>query len=156
METSRPVAVIGSGYVGTVVAGCLAHLGHEVVGIEMEPSRLAALRSARAPFHEAKIDDILRGAAESGRLCFTDDLAGAVADAGVVFLCVGTPPGNDGHADVGAVQEAAQAAAAASHDAKVFVTKSTVPIGSGHWLENVVEDARPRDAEGKVAIVSNP
>src|SRR5215218_2555834 len=152
------VAVVGSGYVGTVVASCLAHIGHEVVGLDTDPERRAALMRGRAPFYEPGLDPLLQAGIESGRLRFTDEVDDAIGAADIVFLCVGTPSGDDGRADMRFVEAAAHSVAAALDRPKLLVTKSTVPIGSGHWLESIVEDAlqqhRGRDIEFSVA--SNP
>jgi nucleotide sugar dehydrogenase len=135
------VAVVGSGYVGTVVAACLAFLGRQVVGVETDPDKLRDLAAGRSPFYEPGLSDLLIDSVGSGRLSFTDDMAEAVGRSDVIFLCVGTPPGPGGHADMSSVREAATAIGGALRKPRVLVTKSTVPIGSGHWLRAVVEDA---------------
>src|ERR1700729_4368302 len=93
------VAVIGSGYVGSVVAACLAHVGHAVVGVESDPAKLATLRTGIAPFHENGLDDLIAGGLAKGTLRFTDDFRDAMDSSDVVFVCVGTPPGPDGEAE---------------------------------------------------------
>jgi nucleotide sugar dehydrogenase len=152
------VAVVGSGYVGTVVAACLAHIGHEVVGLESDSAKRAALTRGRAPFHEPGLDALLQSGVESGLLRFTDDVDEAIAPAEIVFLCVGTPSGDDGRADMRFVEGAARAIATALDGPKVLVTKSTVPIGSGHWLQCLVEDALLQNEGRDVAfsVASNP
>ncbi|MDH3425976.1 MAG: nucleotide sugar dehydrogenase, partial [Acidimicrobiia bacterium] len=138
---SNGIAVVGSGYVGTVVAACLASLGHSVVGVEIDPSRLSQLEAGRVPFYEPGLEVLLTEQLEAGTLSFTDDFATALSDASVVFLCVGTPPGRDGHPDVSAVDEAARSIAQVMRPHTVVVTKSTVTIGSGAALRTVIEGA---------------
>ena len=151
------IAVIGSGYVGTIVAGCLASIGHEVVGLEIDKAKRERLERGLAPFFESGADDLLRAGLETGRLRFTGDTADAVCSSDVIFLCVGTPPTECGHADIGALEAAARSVARAMTDPKVLVVKSTVPIGSARWLEAVIEDALPPERAGlQFSVVSNP
>jgi len=152
------VAVVGSGYVGTVVAACLASIGREVVGVEADEAKLAQLSAGESPFFEPGLDQLLAAAHQSGRLRFTRDIADAVDSSEVVFLCVGTPPGANGHADMSAVRSAAASIGRALRTPHVLVTKSTVPIGSGHWLASVVEAAYdgPQPIDELLAIASCP
>jgi UDPglucose 6-dehydrogenase len=152
------IAVVGSGYVGTVVAACLAEVGHDVVGLEVDNAKLAQLRRGRPPFFEAGLEELTKRGLGSGRLRFTDDVQDAMDASDVVFLCVGTPPGPDGRPDMSAAESAARAIGGSLRHHHVLVTKSTVPIGSGHWLASVVEDALPADQrhEGLFSVVSNP
>jgi UDPglucose 6-dehydrogenase len=156
MQRKR-VAVIGSGYVGTVVAGCLAHIGHDVIGVEVDPSKLAALASGRAPFYEEGLDDLLAEGVTSGRLRFRGDIAGAMAASDVVFIAVGTPTGPTGAPDMTAMRAvAAEMAPHVRHH--ILVNKSTVPVGSGRWLASMIEEAAPVGARSRhpVRVVSNP
>jgi UDPglucose 6-dehydrogenase len=93
MPMARRVAVVGSGYVGTVVAACLAHIGHRVVGVEPEPTKLATLSKGEAPFHEHGLDELLSAGVRGGRLRFMSDVGEAVKESDVSFICVGTPQG---------------------------------------------------------------
>jgi UDPglucose 6-dehydrogenase len=155
-ETSRRVAVIGSGYVGTVVAACLARLGHQVIGVESDPSRLAALQDGRAPFTEAGLDDLLVAGRAAGRLRFTAELAQAMTGSDVVFLCVGTPPGEGGTPDMSAVRDVARAIAPHLGRRHILVNKSTVPVGSGRWLASMLGQAAGDLAGPRPTVVSNP
>jgi nucleotide sugar dehydrogenase len=154
---TKRVAVIGSGYVGTVVSACLAHIGHHVIGVESDDAKLALLRDGRAPFHERGLDDLLGAGRQAGRLGFTSDMALAMDESDLVFICVGTPSRPDGKADMSAMLEVAQAAAPHVKGPHTFINKSTVPIGSGRWLSSVIEDAAgdPRVAK-LVRVASNP
>jgi len=152
------VAVIGSGYVGTVVAACFASIGRDVVVLEIDRAKLSSLQHARAPFYEQGVDERICRELGTGRLRFTDDACDAVQSSEVIFFCVGTPSGADGHAEVDALAAAAQAVAGVIDGPKVLVTKSTVPIGTGHWLESTIDDALPNDARRThpVSVVANP
>jgi UDPglucose 6-dehydrogenase len=151
------IAVIGSGYVGTVVAACMAAVGHNVVGVEINEEKLAKLSSGSSYFFEPGLDVRLRAAIESGRLAFTSDFEEAMAKSDVVFLCVDTPPGVNGHPDVTNVTAAAKSIGKAMHSPHVIVTKSTVPVGSGNWLTSTIESVLPDDVElGIFSVVSNP
>lgn len=156
-ETTAGIAVIGSGYVGTVVATCMAAIGHHVIGVEVNPEKLAKLSSGSTYFYEPGLDEKLRAGVESGKLSFTDDYELAMAQSEIVFLCVDTPPGENGHPDVTNVTAAAKSIGRAMHSPHVVVTKSTVPVGSGNWLTSTIENVLPDDVEPEVfSVVSNP
>ena len=153
-----PITVVGTGYVGTVVAACFASLGRVVKGLEVDRSKLEALRSGRAPFYEPGLDNLLSDGLRSGRLTFTDDPLQALAGSEVVFVCVGTPPSSDGRADLRWLEDAGRTIGSAISHPVVLVTKSTVPIGTARWLAAVVEEAMPRTASDAppFSVVSNP
>jgi UDPglucose 6-dehydrogenase len=152
------IAVIGSGYVGSVVAACLAYIGHQVIGVEGDIGRLEQLRSGCAPFPEPRLDELLSRSLEAGRLDFTDDFAKAMDRSGVVFVCVGTPPGPDGHPDMSAMSRVAEQVATSLRHYHVIVTKSTVPIGTGRWLRSQIEECTGVDDARRslFSVVSNP
>ncbi|MDJ0498390.1 MAG: UDP-glucose/GDP-mannose dehydrogenase family protein [Acidimicrobiia bacterium] len=157
MGLQSSIAVVGSGYVGTVVAACMATLGHEVVGVEIDSEKLELLRNGDAPFYEPGLDERLRSAVDSGRLTFTDDFELALERSEVVFLCVDTPPGENGHPNTTSVAAAARAIGRAMYKPHVLVTKSTVPVGSGNWLATTVENELPDGVDPSViSVVSNP
>ena len=148
------IAVIGGGYVGLVSAACFAEFGTEVAVVERDAGRLGALRAGRMPIYEPGLEKLVGDNVTAGRLRFTDDLPDAVQGVEAVFIAVGTPTRRgDGHADVSYVNMAAAQVAAALTDYAVIVTKSTVPVGTGRALLEIVRDARP-DAPFDVA--SNP
>lgn len=151
----RRIGVVGSGYVGTVVAACLAHVGHEVIGLEVDPEKLGCLARGEVPFFESGLRELVLEGLGSGRLRFTHDPAETMRSSQVVFLCVGTPSGGDGRPDMTAAENAARSLAPHVED-HVFVTKSTVPIGSGQWLQSILEDAAPDPAWASFSVVSNP
>ena len=147
------IAVIGSGYVGTVVAACLAHVGHQVVGVEADPAKLSVLQEGAIPFHEAGLEDLVRSGIERGNLSFVGQVAEAMDRCRIVFICVGTPPGPDGSPDMSAVEAVAQSIAESITSHHVLVNKSTVPIGTGRWLASVMEEYASDDL---FSVVSNP
>lgn len=143
------IAVIGAGYVGLTTAVCFAHLGQRVVAADINPRRVEMLREAEPPILEEGLPDLLAEGVASGRLTFTTDPAEAAEGADFVFLCVPTPQGADGAADLSFVQEAAHQISQALKPGAVVVTKSTVPVGS----VGVVIAALNRS---DTAVVSNP
>ncbi len=148
------VAVIGTGYVGTVAAVAFSAIGNRVVGIEADPHKLDSLEKGTAPFHEPGLDEHLREQMARGNLTFTADTAAGVSDADVVFLCVGTPPAPTGRPDLTALRRATRDAGAALTGHTVVITKSTVPIGWGDEMRAILSQAAP--AEAVVDVVSNP
>ncbi len=153
------ICVIGTGYVGTVSAVCLTHVGHEVVGLEIDRAKLDQLRGGVLPFIESRCDELLRAGLETGRLSFTDDVGAAIESSQVIMICVGTPLTRHGNADVTALEQVVKDIAPYLRgELKVIVTKSTVPVGSGDWITMLVEDRLPRDvaSRGNFAVVSNP
>jgi nucleotide sugar dehydrogenase len=157
MQERLKIVAVGSGYVGTVVSACFSKLGHEVVGVEIDPEKLAQLQAGIPPFWEGGLDDLLAEQVGSGNLTFTDDMDAALADADVIFLCVGTPSGTDGHPDMSHVVNAARAIGGSLQGHNVIVTKSTVPIGSGMWLNATIDDALADAAStATFSVVSNP
>jgi nucleotide sugar dehydrogenase len=135
----------------------MASLGHDVIGVEINPEKLDLLQKGVAPFFEPELDQRLREAVDSGRLSFTDDFEVALERSEVVFLCVDTPPGENGHPDVTSVSAAARAIGQAMYKPHVLVTKSTVPVGSGNWLRTTVENELPDGVDPSViSVVSNP
>src|SRR4051794_22996269 len=148
------VAMIGTGYVGLVSGACFADFGHHVVCVDKDAGKIAALQRGEMPIYEPGLDDLVAANVKAGRLSFTTDLTGPVAEAGAVFIAVGTPSRRgDGHADLSYVYAAAKEIAAALDGFTVVVTKSTVPVGTGDEVERIIREARP-DAD--VAVVSNP
>jgi UDPglucose 6-dehydrogenase len=151
------VCVVGTGYVGTVVAACLSRVGHQVVGLESDDVKLRELVAGRAPFYEPGLAPVLAEEVTSGRLHFTADAALAMEQSDVVFLCVGTPGGDDGRPDMRAAAEALRSIGAAMRHHHVLVTKSTVPIGTGNWLATQLEEVMGcADGPLPFSVVSNP
>ncbi len=148
------IAVIGGGYVGLVSAACFAEFGIEVAVVEAQAERLAALRKGEIPIYEPGLDTLVAGNIAAGRLSFGDDIAQAVAGAEAIFIAVGTPPRNgDGHADLTYVFAAAEQVARVMTGYAVIVTKSTVPVGTGRRIAELVSRLRPGLA---FDVASNP
>jgi len=136
----------------------LAFLGRQVIGVETDPHKLCELSRGCSPFYEPGLSDLLVGALGSGRLRFVGDVGDALAHSEALFLCVGTPPGDGGHADMSSVREAAASIGRELRTPHVLITKSTVPIGSGHWLRSLLEDAYEGSTplEDILSVVSCP
>jgi UDPglucose 6-dehydrogenase len=148
------IVMIGAGYVGLVSGACLSEFGHEVVCVDNDPARIRALEAGVIPIYEPGLDEIVAVNTRAGRLSFTDDVASAVQRAEAVFIAVGTPTRRgDGHADLSYVYQAAKDIAANLNGYTVVVTKSTVPVGTGREVYDIIRTARP-DADFDVA--SNP
>jgi UDPglucose 6-dehydrogenase len=148
------LAVIGSGYVGLVSGACFADFGHDVVCIDKDEGKIAALKRGEIPIFEPGLAAIVAANAKQGRLSFTTDLAAGVRGAEGVFIAVGTPSRRgDGHADLSYVYAAAREAAAALDGFAVIVTKSTVPVGTGDEVERIMREANPT---ADFEVVSNP
>ena len=148
------ITVIGSGYVGLVSGACFADFGHEVICVDKDEGKIAALKAGRMPIYEPGLDTLVASNVAAGRLTFTTDLASSVAGADAIFIAVGTPSRRgDGHADLSYVFAATEEIAAAVTGPTVVVTKSTVPVGTGDKVEAILREKRP---EVDVQVVSNP
>src|SRR4051794_41067181 len=146
--------MIGGGYVGLVSGACFADLGVEVAVVETDPGKLSALNEGRIPIYEPGLDRLVTENVAAGRLSFGGDLAAAVDGVEAVFIAVGTPTRRgDGHADVSYVNAAAEQVARALTGYAVVVTKSTVPVGTGRRIAEIMRRVRP-DLDFDVA--SNP
>jgi UDPglucose 6-dehydrogenase len=148
------IAMLGAGYVGLVSGACFAEFGVEVCLVDTDAAKVAGLREGRIPIYEPGLDRLVEDNAREGRLRFTTDLAVAMAGADAVFLAVGTPSRRgDGHADLSYVFAAAEQVARAAAAPLVLVTKSTVPVGTGRRVREIVRAARPDLA---IEVASNP
>ncbi|MBV9813348.1 MAG: UDP-glucose/GDP-mannose dehydrogenase family protein [Acetobacteraceae bacterium] len=148
------IAMIGGGYVGLVSGACFAEFGLDVALVEADESKLAALREGRMPIYEPGLDRLVAENVAAGRLTFGNDLASAVAGASAIFIAVGTPTRRgDGHADLSYVFSAAEQIARVMTDYAVIVTKSTVPVGTGRRIKEIVSAVRPDLA---FDVASNP
>lgn len=143
------IAIIGTGYVGLTTGVCFAHLGHDVVCGDIDADKIARLQRGEVPIVEHRLDELLAEGRVKGNLRFVVGAAAAVADAEIVFLCVPTPQGDDGSADLSYVERAAAEIAEALPYEAIVVNKSTVPVGSTRIVERVLK--RP-----DVSVVSNP
>ena len=148
------ITMIGTGYVGLVSGACFADFGHDVVCVDKDAGKIAAIESGRMPIYEPGLDHLVASNASAGRLNFTTDLPAGVKGADAIFIAVGTPSRRgDGHADLSYVYAAAKEIADSLDGPTVIVTKSTVPVGTGDEVERIVREARP---DLDIQVVSNP
>lgn len=147
------IAVVGSGHVGLVAGACFAELGHQVVVVDNDPGKLAALQAGEALIHERHLPVLLERH-RGRRLCFSGDLDGAVRASAVIFIAVGTPPTTHGEADMSYVEAVAEAIAGALTEHKIVVSKSTVPVYTCDWIRKVM--ARNGAAYEAFDVAVNP
>ncbi len=148
------IAMIGAGYVGLVSGACFADFGHDVICVDLDPAKIAALEANIMPIYEPGLDSLVGKNAAAGRLRFTTDLRTGVEGADAIFIAVGTPSRRgDGHADLTYVYQAARDIAGAITKPVVVVTKSTVPVGTGDAVERIL---REEGAKFDSWVVSNP
>ena len=148
------LTVIGIGYLGLTHAVCMAHLGHDVLALDVDADKVARARAGEVPFFEPGLEPLLRKNLDAGRLRFTTSFAEAAAAGDVHFLCVGTPQAADGSADLRYVHAAADALAARSRRPSLVVGKSTVPVGTARALAERIRGHVP--AGGHVELAWNP
>jgi len=148
------VAMIGTGYVGLVSGTCFSEFGVNVICVDKDAGKIDRLRQGIIPIFEPGLEELVKNNVEGGRLTFTTNLKEAVAGVDAVFIAVGTPTRkDDGHADLTYVHNGAKEIALAMDHYTVVVTKSTVPVGTGREVENIIRKARP---EAEFDVVSNP
>jgi UDPglucose 6-dehydrogenase len=148
------IAVIGTGYVGLVTGACFAEFGVNVTCVDVDTEKIARLTEGIMPIYEPGLDQLVSKNTQAGRLHFTTDLRTAVEQALVIFLAVGTPPREDGSADLRFVEDAARTVARYMNGYKVIVTKSTVPVGTGEHLRRLIKESLTQRTN--FGIVSNP
>ena len=147
------IAVIGTGYIGLVTGTCFAEFGVEVTCIDVDESKIEMLRDGEIPIYEPGLEEMVERNMKAGRLHFTTDTKKGVEEALVVFIGVGTPSRDDGSHDMTYVEQAARAIGEAINGYKVVVMKSTVPVGTGAWLKEVLSEYVSEDL---FDIASNP
>ena len=147
------VTVVGTGYVGLVTGACLAHFGLDVTCVDVDEGKIARLNAGSIPIYEPGLEEVVHRNVNAGRLRFSTDVAGAMPEAEVVFLAVGTPPLPDGSADMRYVFDAVRIFSENHRGYQVVVTKSTVPVGTGAKIEAILSERHPKES---FAVVSNP
>jgi len=148
------IAMVGSGYVGLVSGACFADFGHDVVCIDNDPAKIAALENGVMPIFEPGLAELVSTNVRGGRLSFSNDLASAIDGAQAIFIAVGTPSRRgDGHADLTYVYQVAREIGQSLSGPAVIVTKSTVPVGTGDEVERILRDS---GTAHEFAVVSNP
>jgi UDPglucose 6-dehydrogenase len=148
------IAVIGTGYVGLVTGACFAEFGVDVTCVDVDSQKIERLLDGVVPIYEPGLEQLVTKNVQAGRLHFTTDVKQAVEQSLVIFLAVGTPPKEDGSADMRFVEAAARSVAEHMNGYKVIVTKSTVPIGTGEQLRKLISEHQKKQFH--FGIVSNP
>ncbi len=150
----QQICMVGAGYVGLVTGVCLADFGNEVLCVDAAADKIESLRKGKVPFYEFGLEEIIDRNVREGRLKFSTDLPAAIRQSDVLFICVGTPRGNDGEADLQYVFQVARDIAKHMNGYKVIVQKSTVPVGTGVRIRDLIRAQRNGDHPFDVA--SNP
>ena len=151
------VCVIGSGYVGLVAGACFADSGNDVICVDIDEKKIEDLKAGNIPIYEPGLDDLIKRSADEGRLSFTTDIAESVDKSSICFIAVGTPPGEDGSADLKYVLDVARSIGRHMNDYKVIVDKSTVPVGTAEKVKAAVgEELKKRGLSISFDVVSNP
>ncbi len=150
----RNMTVVGAGYVGLVTSTCFADLGNKVCCLDVDQAKIKTLQEGGVPIFEPGLEEMVSRNARAGRLSFTTDYPEALADAEFVFIAVGTPEGVDGEADLQYIEAAAKSVARAMDHPMIIINKSTVPVGTGDWVADIISANQPQPIE--FAVVSNP
>ena len=145
------ISVIGTGYVGLVTGACFSEFGVNVTCMDTDAKRIARLEKGDVPFYEPGITELVAKGIRENRISFTTDIAKAVDKALVIFIAVGTPPRPDGSADLSYVEEVGRGIARNMTGYKVIVTKSTVPVGTGEKLREVIDGQSIRQDSGSTS-----
>lgn len=148
------ISIVGTGYVGLVTGACFAEVGHEVVCVDNDEKKVAALRAGQIPIYEPGLEELVKKNVAAGRLWFTGQIAEGVAHAEVVFIAVPTPPRADGSVDMTFVERVAREIAGAMTEYKIVVDKSTVPVKTGEKVAQTIKRYNKHNCD--VDVVSNP
>jgi len=148
------IAIIGTGYVGLVTGTCFSDLGNDVICADNDEKKIEILKNGAIPIYEPGLEELVKKNREKGRLSFTSDVPAAVKDAEIIFICVGTPPKDDGSADLSAIEKVSRVIAENMHSYKLIVEKSTVPVETGEWVKSTIELFKKKNIEYDIA--SNP
>ena len=149
------ICVVGSGYVGLVTGACLADFGMEVVGVDKDAAKVETLSRGEIPIYEPGLETLVEKNMTEGRLSFTTELGPALEQSQAVFIAVGTPPKEDGSADLTFIRQVAEAIGRHLNGYKVVITKSTVPTGTGRMVEEIIRQVSGAGPEA-FGVVSNP
>lgn len=150
----KQICVVGVGYVGLVTAACFSDLGNRVVALDVDAKRVENLKKGIMPIYEPGLEELVKRNVKGGRLTFTTSYEDALKGTEFAFIAVGTPSGVDGAADLQYVEVAARSLARAMTAPLVIINKSTVPIGTGDWVADIVKNAQPKPID--FAVVSCP
>lgn len=150
----KQICVVGVGYVGLVTGACFADLGNHVVALDVDAKRIQNLKKGILPIYEPGLDELVKRNVAAGRLAFTTSYSEALKGSEFAFIAVGTPSGANGEADLQYVASAAKSIAESMTEPLVIINKSTVPIGTGDWVADIVKGAQPRPIQ--FSVVSCP
>ncbi len=134
----KQITVVGVGYVGLVTAACFSDLGNRVIALDIDANKVKSLEAGKMPIYEPGLEELVERNVKAGRLSFTTDYPAALADAEFVFICVATPSGADGEADLKYVAAAARTIAETMTAPLIVINKSTVPVGTGDWVADII------------------
>ncbi|NOX20167.1 MAG: UDP-glucose/GDP-mannose dehydrogenase family protein [Nitrospirae bacterium] len=148
------IGIIGTGYVGLVTGACFSEFGVFVTCVDRDEKKIEMLKEARIPFYEPGLEELVKRNLKDGRLRFSTDIKDAVEQSLAIFIAVGTPPRGDGSADLSYVEAVAKEIAAHMDSYKVIVTKSTVPVGTGKWIKEIIRNNLKNNVDFDIA--SNP
>lgn len=146
----RNLCVIGCGYVGLITGTCFADLGNNVTLVDIDERKIEMLKQGKMPIYEPGLAEMVQRSAEAGRMRFTTAYKVGLKNTGFVFICVGTPSGVDGEADLQYVRSAAKSIAEAMEHPLVIINKSTVPVGTGDWTREIIASTQPQPIEFEV------
>jgi UDPglucose 6-dehydrogenase len=150
----KNICVVGVGYVGIVTAACFADLGNKVVGLDIDEGKISGLKEGVMPIYEPGLKELIDRNVQASRISFTTSYEDGLQDAEFVFIAVGTPSGVDGEADLQYVADASRSIADNIHDGLIIINKSTVPVGTGDWVADIIREQNP-DAN-EFSVVSCP
>ena len=151
------ISVIGAGYVGLVTGACLADVGNNILCLDLDKEKISSLKNGKIPIYEPGLESLVEKNQRAGRLHFTSDVKQAVEFGELQFIAVGTPSGEDGSADLNYVLEAANSVGQLMISPKIIVNKSTVPVGTGDKVRNVInQELKKRGVSLRFDVVSNP
>jgi len=150
----KNICVVGTGYVGIITAACFADLGNKVVALDIDENKIAGLKEGNMPIYEPGLKELVDRNVLANRIRFTSSYEEGLKDAEFVFIAVGTPSGVDGEADLQYVASSARSIADHIKDGSIIINKSTVPVGTGDWVSDIIKEQNP-DA-GDFSVVSCP
>ena len=150
----KNICVVGVGYVGIITAACFADLGNKVVALDIDNNKIAGLKAGKMPIFESGLKELIDRNVEADRIRFTSSYEDGLKDAEFAFIAVGTPSGVDGEADLQYVASAARSIADNINEGLIIINKSTVPIGTGDWVSDIINEQNPK--AGNFSVVSCP
>jgi UDPglucose 6-dehydrogenase len=150
----KNICVVGVGYVGIITAACFADLGNKVVALDIDEKKIAGLKEGKMPIFESGLKELIDRNVDANRIRFTSSYEEGLKEAEFVFIAVGTPSGVDGEADLQYVASAARSIADNIKDGLIIINKSTVPVGTGDWVSDIINKQNPN--AGKFSVVSCP